>query len=144
MTARKSWPFKVMQLGDTCKFLATEWGSLKMVSIAAHTYARQKGWKFETRTHEGGTSDAYMLVTRVPSATERAQERVDGRTLRRIRYPFEDLEVGGVSVAPIEEADRYISAVGKRNREGVGRWVTRKVWHQGAEPGGYVKITRVA
>ena len=144
MTARKSWPFKVMQMGDTRRFLQSEWGPLKMVSIAAHTYARQKGWKFETRTHDGGTPNAHLAVTRVPSELEKAQERVDGRTLRRIRYPFEDLAVGGVSIAPIEDSDRLISAVGKRNREGKGRWVTRKVWAAAPGEDSYLKITRVS
>lgn len=141
MTERKSWPFKDMAVGDKHCFPASLYGTLKLVSIAAHTYARQKGWKFKTRTVNPNTDQAYLEVTRVRSENDVAH--VDGRTLRRVRYPFEDLEVGESCTLYNIEGERATSAVSKRHREGTKRWTVKRSWVQ-ENVIAAVTITRVA
>lgn len=132
---RQSWPFKHMQVGEVAQFRASE-TRLHKAGAAARAYAQASGKTFLTRKREV-EGEMCLFVKRVADKPETALA-VDGRTLRRIHYGFEDLEVGqSIEITDHVEARKAVSGINNRQRETGRKWTAhrelRKITEGGME-----------
>lgn len=113
------WPFKDMVVGETVTFRSDE-VLLDKARGAAHNYAHRMGRRFSTRT-ESAEGVTLLHITRVANGErEKAYEGVqeDRRRLRKVKYGYEDLEVGQyVEYEDEVSARRALGGVQNRQKE---------------------------
>lgn len=145
---RKSWPFKIMGVGEHKVFRATE-VNLVRAAAAARAYAHASGKTFRTAKVDIEGVPCLVVKRFADSASKGAQEREDGRSARRVYYGYEDLEVGEekLYLDGSVEARKAVSGIYNRQRETGKQWTTRRVTRVIRENGievneGYIAIKR--
>lgn len=142
---RNSWPFRNLAVGESAIFRESE-TDLKLAAIAAKACGKyhNRVFQVEYREVEG---ERYMRVRRLasPEGVEEPQ-KVDGRSRRRVRYGYEDLEVGEfVEYRRDEDGRKAVSGIYNRQRELGRTFSVRK--YEGTETNGTfqfpITITRI-
>jgi hypothetical protein len=129
--ARKQWPFKDIGSGGSLMVYEEDYGPAALICQRAHIYGYNTGKQFRTRVGVDSAGRKYVHVMRVGvTRNDETGEpvKVDRRSLRRVKYAYEDLSVGEyVEYRDGAEAQRAVSSIANRQRKLGMRFAVKRV-----------------